>query len=251
VGSGSPPVKLSPVSSHFYPDQLHVLNITSNGRKYSTSILSKPSRFPTKPTAQIDAVHCQALHQLLCRPPPPRLHLGFRPNHHRWFITRWWWWSGRNPKWWWWFINRPSATTLSLGQFFCTHQTKPLFPQKYNQNQTPPPTSSQLSTSYTFIRSTTPLSTKSWVRFWKTLVFVNAMAVSMSFAGAKLEALFLKSSSSRASPSSQLPSIFGKPIRSRKSLKRARVYHKVVVVVWAIIRGFVGFLILFPLLLLL
>ncbi|GMY17486.1 glutamyl-tRNA reductase 1, chloroplastic-like [Fagus crenata] len=44
------------------------------------------------------------------------------------------------------------------------------------------------------------------------------MAVSTSFAGAKLEALFLKSSSSRASPSSQLPSIFGKPIRSRKSL---------------------------------
>ncbi|XP_075640959.1 glutamyl-tRNA reductase 1, chloroplastic [Castanea sativa] len=48
------------------------------------------------------------------------------------------------------------------------------------------------------------------------------MAVSTSFAGAKLEALFLKSSSSssssRASLSSQVPQISGKPIRSRKTL---------------------------------
>ncbi|KAM4087271.1 hypothetical protein ACJW30_10G165600 [Castanea mollissima] len=48
------------------------------------------------------------------------------------------------------------------------------------------------------------------------------MAVSTSFAGAKLEALFLKSSSSssssRASLSSQAPQISGKPIRSRKTL---------------------------------
>ena len=56
IGFGSPPVKTSLVSSHFYPDELHVLNATFNGRKYSTLILSKP--------------------------PPPRLHLGFRPNHH-------------------------------------------------------------------------------------------------------------------------------------------------------------------------
>ncbi|KAK7842201.1 glutamyl-tRNA reductase 1, chloroplastic [Quercus suber] len=51
------------------------------------------------------------------------------------------------------------------------------------------------------------------------------MAVSTSFAGAKLEALFLKSSSSssssRASLSSQAPpQISGKPIRSRKTLIR-------------------------------
>ena len=85
-GRGSPPVQLPPVSSHFYPDQLHVSNITSNGRKYSTSILSKPQRFPTKPTAQIDAVHCQAHRHLLRRPPPPRLHLGFRPDHHHYLV---------------------------------------------------------------------------------------------------------------------------------------------------------------------
>ena len=50
------------------------------------------------------------------------------------------------------------------------------------------------------------------------------MAVSTSFAGAKLEAMFLKSSSSssssRASLSSQVPQISGKPIRSRKTLIR-------------------------------
>lgn len=50
------------------------------------------------------------------------------------------------------------------------------------------------------------------------------MAVSTSFAGAKLEAMFLKSSSSssssRASLSSQVPQISGKPIRNRKTLIR-------------------------------
>ena len=81
-GSSSPPVHISTIFSHFYSDQLHVLNTTSNGRKYSTSILSKPQRFPTKPIAQIDAIHYQTLCHLLRRPPPPRLHLRFRPDHH-------------------------------------------------------------------------------------------------------------------------------------------------------------------------
>ena len=99
--SGSPPVQMPPVSSHFYgigsssfqmkwrgslshfyPDQLYVSNTTSNGRKYSKSILRKSQRFPTKHTTQIDAVRCQALRHLLRWPPPPRLHLGFRLDHH-------------------------------------------------------------------------------------------------------------------------------------------------------------------------
>ena len=73
---------MPPVSSHFYPDQLYVSNTTSNGRKYSKSILRKSQRFPTKLTTQIDAVYCQALRHLLRWPPPPRLHLGFRLDHH-------------------------------------------------------------------------------------------------------------------------------------------------------------------------
>ena len=87
-GSDSPPVQISPVSSHFYPDQLHVLNTTSNGRKYSTSILNKPQRFPTKPTTQIDVVHCQALRHLLRRPPPPRVTRVVDPdkNERKWKI---------------------------------------------------------------------------------------------------------------------------------------------------------------------